>query len=203
VILDRALSDPPLRALPVAVSDLLRAHRAPPPRGAPQLADWLAGLEFSFDRAAVLFGAATHDIGKIVHVAELSGPGSRHEAEGQQLLLAAGVEPRLARFAATHASWHPGIETEDLLVSLADKVWKAKRVDVVPRPPDLPDEHLVPRVFHYLTGPPLPAATRDEIALGAGSTADGRNASRYAATASSTRGGGGSGPRRATCRSAN
>jgi hypothetical protein len=40
------------------------------------------------------------------------------------------VEPRLARFAGTHGSWTAeGIELEDLLVSLADKVWKAKRVD--------------------------------------------------------------------------
>jgi hypothetical protein len=45
------------------------------------------------------------------------------------LLLQTGTEPRLARFAATHASWQaPGIELEDLLVSLADKIWKAKRV---------------------------------------------------------------------------
>ena len=88
------------------------------------------------DRDAVLFGAATHDIGKVVHVEELSGPGSTHEPAGHALLLARGVQERLARFARTHASWtEPGIGVEDLLVSVADKVWKAKRV------PDL--EHLL------------------------------------------------------------
>jgi hypothetical protein len=53
----------------------------------------------------VLLGAATHDIGKAVHIAELSGPGSAHEEAGRQLLLAHGVSPELARFAASHASW--------------------------------------------------------------------------------------------------
>jgi hypothetical protein len=39
------------------------------------------------------------------------------------------VSPGLARFAATHASWTgPGITVEDLMVSLADKAWKTKRV---------------------------------------------------------------------------
>lgn len=98
---------------------------------AAQLVDWVQqqcpGLEF--DAAAVLFGAATHDIGKAVHVAELSGPGARHEEAGRELLLNCGVEPGLARFAGTHAAWTaPGIGVADLLVSLADKVWKDKRV---------------------------------------------------------------------------
>lgn len=95
------------------------------------LVEWLTreypGL--AVDREAVLFGAATHDIGKTIHVEELSVPGIRHEAAGRRLLLDRGVEPRLARFAGTHGSWTAeGIELEDLLVSLADKVWKAKRV---------------------------------------------------------------------------
>jgi hypothetical protein len=82
-----------------------------------------------FDRDAMLVGAATHDIGKTVQLAELSGPGSEHEGAGQQLLLAHGISPSLARFAATHAAWtRRDIQIEDLLVSLADKVWKNKRV---------------------------------------------------------------------------
>ncbi|GAA4635847.1 HD domain-containing protein [Actinoallomurus vinaceus] len=81
------------------------------------------------DREAVLFGAASHDIGKVIHTAELSGPGSVHEEAGHRLLLDHGVEERLARFARTHAAWtEPDIAIEDLLVSLADKVWKGKRV---------------------------------------------------------------------------
>jgi hypothetical protein len=101
----------------------------------------------AFDRAAVLFGAATHDIGKIIYVAELSGPGSEHEQAGYELLLSKGVEERRARFARTHASWHADdIGMDDLLVSLADKIWKAKRVQ------DL--EQLVTEQLAAATGQP-------------------------------------------------
>ncbi|MFB9545937.1 HD domain-containing protein [Micromonospora sagamiensis] len=131
---------PPLRQLPAQVADLLVELNAPPRLAAhlravhdvaAQLTAWLAVHypTLVIDREAVLFGAATHDIGKTVHVEELSGPGSRHEPAGQQLLLDAGIEPSLTRFAATHASWRTTtVELEDLLVSLADKIWKAKRV---------------------------------------------------------------------------
>jgi hypothetical protein len=101
-----------------------------------QLVDWVERRHpaLPFGRAAVLFGAATHDIGKTAHLAELSGPGAAHEETGRQLLLAHGVDEDLARFAATHATWtRPDLGIEDLLVSLADKVWKNKRV------PDLED----------------------------------------------------------------
>jgi hypothetical protein len=123
--------------LPDEVVALLETVDAPPRLAAHlrlvhdvacQLADWFEP-QCAFDREAVLFGAATHDIGKVLHPAELSGPGSLHEQAGYELLLEHGVPERLARFARTHASWHePGIQLEDLLVSLADKVWKAKRV---------------------------------------------------------------------------
>jgi hypothetical protein len=146
--LRNALSDPGqprLRPLPGEVAQLLRDLDAPPRLAAHlravhdvacQIADWLSTQypDLPFDRDAVLFGAATQDIGKTVHTAELSGPGSRHEEAGRQLLLARGISPALARFAATHAAWtRPGIQLEDLLVSVADKVWKNKRV------PDLED----------------------------------------------------------------
>jgi hypothetical protein len=136
--LDHALTDPSLRELPAEVNDLLRNLQAPPRLAAHlravhdvahELTTWLATYPLRFDREAVLYGAATHDIGKIIHIEELSRPGSLHEKAGEQLLLEAGVAPHLARFAATHASWtEPGITVEDLLVSLADKVWKGKRV---------------------------------------------------------------------------
>ncbi|MFF3649109.1 HD domain-containing protein [Streptomyces sp. NPDC002181] len=141
--LTRALdapADPPLRVLPQGVGELLRELPAPPRLAAHlrlvhdvagQLTDWLTaycpGLPFA--RAAVLFGAATHDVGKAVHTAELSGPGSAHEDAGRALLLAHGFSEDQARFAATHATWAtPGISVEELLVSTADKVWKGKRV---------------------------------------------------------------------------
>ncbi len=142
-LLQRALddtADPPLRPLPDRVAQLLRDLGAPPRLAAHlravhdvacQLADWTAQRypELRFGRDAVLFGAATHDIGKITHIAELSGPGSAHEEAGRELLLAQGIGPELARFAGSHAAWTgPDIDIEDLLVAVADKIWKNKRV---------------------------------------------------------------------------
>ncbi|MCU7823699.1 HD domain-containing protein [Kitasatospora sp. DSM 101779] len=147
-VLAIALDDcraPRLRPLPQEVAELLQELGAPPRlvahlravhEVAGQLLGWVAehcpALEV--DREAVLFGAATHDIGKVRHPAELSGPGSAHEPAGRELLLEHGVAEELARFAAGHATWDaPGTRAEDLLVSLADKVWKNKRL------PDLED----------------------------------------------------------------
>jgi hypothetical protein len=113
-------------ALPRLVAHLRAVHDV-----AAQLVDRLADScpRLPVDREAVLFGAATHDIGKALHPGELSGPGARHEEAGRELLLAHGVSAERARFAATHASWTaPGVTVDDLLVSLADKVWKNKRV---------------------------------------------------------------------------
>ncbi|MCO1594466.1 HD domain-containing protein [Micromonospora sp. RHAY321] len=141
--LRRALTapgDPALRPLPDQVVALLEALRAPPRLAAhlravhdvaAQLTDALADRfpQLPVDRAAVLFGAATHDIGKVRHPEELSGPGSAHEPAGYDLLLRHGVATSVARFARTHASWQQdGIDVDDLLVSVADKVWKGKRV---------------------------------------------------------------------------
>ncbi|MFC8451286.1 HD domain-containing protein [Kitasatospora sp. NPDC057223] len=142
-VLRRALHDtvdPPLCPLPVRAAELLESLDAPPRLAAHlravhdvarQLVDW-AGQHhpaLDIDREAVLFGAATHDVGKTVYPTELSAAGSAHEEAGRALLLARGVSLRLARFAGTHASWTaPDITVEDLLVSLADKIWKNKRV---------------------------------------------------------------------------
>ncbi|WP_217236129.1 HD domain-containing protein [Streptomyces sp. AC555_RSS877] len=144
-LLHRALhdpgpGDPPLRPLPDDVARLLRDLDAPPRLAAHlravhdvahRLVDRVARQHptLTLDRAAVLFGAATHDIGKTAHVGELSGPGSAHEEAGRALLLARGVSPERARFAGTHATWNvPGLTVEDLLVSVADKIWKNRRV---------------------------------------------------------------------------
>ncbi|MEH0551874.1 HD domain-containing protein [Streptomyces sp. B21-101] len=134
-----ATSHPPLRPLPSEAVRLLEEVGAPPRLVAhlravhdvaAQLVERLARSypRLPVDREAVLFGAATHDIGKALHPGELSGPGARHEEAGRELLLAHGVPAERARFAATHASWAAqGITVDDLLVSLADKVWKNKR----------------------------------------------------------------------------
>ena len=142
------LAVPPL---PVEIGDLLADAGAPARlvahlrlvrAVAATVLDWLeatySGLDVSRDD--VLFGAATHDIGKVVHRNELVGPGHDHERAGERYLLDRGVAPRCARYAATHASWgDDGIELGDLAVSLADKAWKGSRV------PDLED-----RLVHFV-----------------------------------------------------
>jgi putative nucleotidyltransferase with HDIG domain len=138
--LRRALDDPGPRPLPAEAVRLLTAVNAPPRLAAhlravhdvaAELVAWVGERhpEAAVDAEAALFGAATHDIGKALHPAELSGPGSRHEPAGYALLREHGVPERLARFARTHASWDdPGTGLDDLLVSLSDAIWKAKRI---------------------------------------------------------------------------
>lgn len=81
------------------------------------------------DADTVYFGAATHDIGKVAHPEEMQALGERHRAAGVDLLEEHGVSPRLARFARTHAAWRDEeeVQVEDLLVALADQVWKGGR----------------------------------------------------------------------------
>ena len=134
-MLSAALDAPGFAPLPPRARTLLETLAAPPRLGAHlrvvhdvavTLTGWVGPRA---DVPAVLFGAATHDIGKILHPEELSGPGSAHELAGYALLLSQGVEEGLARFARTHGSWDAAdATTEDLLVTLADKVWKGKRL---------------------------------------------------------------------------
>jgi hypothetical protein len=131
-----------LRAPPRLVAHLALVHDA--------ATEILAALDrrlvgLALDRDAVLFGAATHDLGKTVHPEELTGPGTRHEAAGEGLLIRHGIEPSMARFARTHGSWDRDDGTlEDLLVALADQVWKGKRVTEL--------ESRVARVITTMTG---------------------------------------------------
>ena len=97
---------------------------------------------------AVLFGAATHDLGKAVHREELSEPGKLHELRGVELLTELGVPGSLAHFAYTHGYWkgsRPAL-MEDLMVALADNCRKGKRV------PDL--EALMTDALAERTGEP-------------------------------------------------
>ena len=83
----------------------------------------------AFDADAVCFGAATHDLGKVLHPDELTGSGKRHEKDGPGLLEAHGVPSEQARFARTHGTWNEESLLEDLLVALSDAVWKGQRVE--------------------------------------------------------------------------
>lgn len=115
-----------LAAPPRLVAHLALVHDA-----ALELVDALESRfpDLAIDRDAVLFGAATHDLGKVIHPAELSGPGNLHEADGPPLLERQGLSPTLARFARTHGEWRheSDLAVEDLLVALADSAWKGQR----------------------------------------------------------------------------
>lgn len=94
----------------------------------------VVGLEekfstLTFDSDAVGFGAAIHDLGKVLHPDELTGPGKRHEDDGPGLLEDYGVPSELARFARTHGTWNEESLLEDLLVALSDAVWKGQRIE--------------------------------------------------------------------------
>ncbi len=116
------------------------------------LTDGLARrLGARFDAAEVQIGAALHDVGKLLAPRELGEPGSSHEQLGRSLLIERGVPEHLARFCVTHGAWRgptphtslgPSAEgrvaetrstlaLEDLLVALADKLWKGRRVEVL------------------------------------------------------------------------
>jgi len=84
--------------------------------------------KLEIDQKAVLLGAATHDIGKVLHPKELSQPGHEHELAGRDLLSRHGWSDVISRFAVTHASHLTADDPiEDLLVALADNVWRGKR----------------------------------------------------------------------------
>ena len=95
------------------------------------LGDTWPGLDLNQDQ--ILFGAATHDIGKISHPEEMTGPGRLHHRAGEALLKAEGVAPDKARFARTHGAWNEDqdLALEDLLVSLADVIWAGGRKRVL------------------------------------------------------------------------
>jgi hypothetical protein len=80
-------------------------------------------------REEIVFGAATHDIGKSVQMNELHEKGNAHELEGYRLLLKMGISENMARFAKTHSDWEDeSLKIEDLIVTLADKTWKGVRI---------------------------------------------------------------------------
>jgi len=82
----------------------------------------------NIDENLVFFGAATHDIGKCIHINELSEKGHKHEQEGKLLLISLGVPEEKAKFAASHATWSEKSTIKELCVSLADKIWKGSRI---------------------------------------------------------------------------
>ena len=86
-------------------------------------------LPVSFNEDFVRLGVAFHDAGKILHPEELTAKGNNHELAGEQLLIIHGVEPKLARCCRSHGQWESmECSFEELLVALADTLWKGKRI---------------------------------------------------------------------------
>jgi hypothetical protein len=80
------------------------------------------------ERELVLLGCALHDAGKVLHPEEERAPGRLHEPAGRALLEQHGIPAELAAFCESHARWGEASSLPDLLVALADKLWKGKRV---------------------------------------------------------------------------
>lgn len=129
------------RWLPKIVASLLNQLDAPPRLvahltlvhdAAIEIIDGLLNAfpHIKIDAEAIRFGAATHDLGKIKHPNELTGPGNQHEIDGASLLTDLDVPDHLARFTRTHGAWSTeSLPLEDLLVALSDAVWKGKRLE--------------------------------------------------------------------------
>lgn len=92
------------------------------------LLERLVELKLQLDADFVRVGIVLHDAGKILHLAELDASGAEHEPAGERLLLENGVSPQLARVCLSHARWSSmDVSLEELLVALADKLWKGVR----------------------------------------------------------------------------
>lgn len=94
----------------------------------------LRALDAVVDEGLVRAGALLHDAGKVRHLGELTGGGSSHEEAGEALLLEHGIDPRVARCCVTHAQWAKHeCSLEELLVALADGLWKGVRLEALER----------------------------------------------------------------------
>ena len=85
-------------------------------------------MNVDFDEKFIRLGVALHDTGKIIHCQELVSPGNQHEADGEKLLISKGVNSKIARCCVSHAKWKSmECSLEELIIALADKLWKGKR----------------------------------------------------------------------------
>lgn len=88
----------------------------------------LQSLGIRLDEDFILSGIVLHDVGKTVHLSELSQGGELHGETGRSLLLQEGVDPRLAEVCVSHSAWNEAKTVEELVIAVADKLWKGKRV---------------------------------------------------------------------------
>lgn len=94
---------------------------------AASLTDGLVALGLELDADWIMRASMLHDIGKLLHPEELHAPGHAHEEAGFKLAIAHGLPESLARSCLTHAAWQQAQSLEELVVALADKLWKGKR----------------------------------------------------------------------------
>ncbi|MBX3199154.1 MAG: HD domain-containing protein [Labilithrix sp.] len=114
--------------------DRLVRHGALVLEAAELLLERVRVLGVSVDDGLVRAGVMLHDTGKILHPNELAGGGSNHEEAGRGLLLERGIDPAVARCCVTHAQWASHeCSLEELLVALADALWKGVRRDELER----------------------------------------------------------------------
>lgn len=113
----------------LGASDRLLAHALLVTEVAEMIVAYVQERGFELDSDLIYLGAAVHDAGKIIHPNELNEPGNNHEPAGQKLLLEHGVQENVARCCMSHARYNEmEVCIEELVVALADKLWKGKRV---------------------------------------------------------------------------
>jgi HD domain len=97
---------------------------------ASQILSSLKQTDIRVDEEFVHIGVVLHDAGKVLHPAELERAGSRHERAGEALRRNEGVSPAIARVCVSHANWREDVtpRLEELIIALADKLWKGARV---------------------------------------------------------------------------
>ena len=144
-----------MKELPKDIQDLLAQNDAPMLLERHLTIVYNVGIELTIKlmqawpnlivvREEILFGTATHDIGKMFETNELSHSGNLHEQVGYEFLVRQGIPENLARFAKTHGDWRDEqLKLQDLLVTLADKIWKGKRIDEL-------EERLATMIYKYL-----------------------------------------------------
>jgi len=88
----------------------------------------LMSLGTEIDQDFIRCGIVLHDVGKTVHLLELSQEGELHGETGRALLLREGIEPRVAEVCLSHSAWREANTVEELVIACADKLWKGKRV---------------------------------------------------------------------------
>lgn len=94
---------------------------------AEQLSQGFFDLGVQHDGPLAVSGAALHDAGKLVYPEELDGPGSQHELAGKLLLLSKDMPAEVAEMCVAHARWSHESTIEQLIVALADHLWRGRR----------------------------------------------------------------------------